>query len=168
MDDSPAPEALGFDRFVETRGRTLWRAAWLLVGDDHQAEDLVQSALTKTFNRYAAIGNDQKFEAYVRTTIYRTFVSWWRTRRWHAESVAAETPDRGHLDPDSTLRLDVLAALRTLPRMQRAVLVMRFFDDRSTAEVASALGISEGTVKGYVHRGCATLRTSALLTEVKP
>lgn len=74
-------------------------------------------------------------------------------------------PDGVSVDADSALSVDVVRALATLPRMQRAVLVMRFFEDRSTAEVAEALGIGEGTVKKYVHRGCANLRNSNLLTE---
>ncbi len=64
------------------------------------------------------------------------------------------------------LRLDVMKALATLPRMQRAVMTMRYVEDRPVAEVAEALGISEGTVKKYAHRGCAALRESALLQEV--
>lgn len=160
--------AAGFERFVAARGRHLWRAAWLLVGDDHHAEDLVQTALAKTYSRYASMADDRRFEAYVRTTIYRTFVSWWRLRSWRDESPRAEVPDAGGSVDDAELRHDVLRAMDSLPRMQRAVLVMRFFEDRSTADVAQALGISEGTVKRYVHRGCATLRGSELLSEVKP
>ncbi len=158
--------ALGFERFVAERGRHLWRAAWLLVADDHHAEDLVQIALTKTYSRYASLGDDRKFEAYVRTTIYRTFVSLWRLKSWKAESPRSEVPEGVGDEPATDVRIDVLRALDSLPRMQRAVLVLRFFEDRSTAQVAETLGIAEGTVKRYVHRGCATLRTSSLLHEV--
>ncbi len=158
--------ALGFERFVAERGRHLWRAAWLLVADDHHAEDLVQIALTKTYGRYSSLNDDRKFEAYVRTTIYRTFVSWWRLKSWKAESLRAEMPEATGGVSSNDLRIDVLRALDSLPRMQRAVLVLRFFEDRSTAEVSETLGIAEGTVKRYVHRGCAALRTSPFLLEV--
>lgn len=165
MHEMRDPARLGFDGFVAARGRSLWRAAWLLVGDDHHAEDLVQAALTKTYSRYDAIANDHKFEAYVRTTIYRTFVSWWRLRSWRSEQPRSDLPERSDVEATSELRVDVLRALDNLPRMQRAVLVLRFFEDRSTRDVAGMLGISEGTVKRYVHRGCAALRSSALRAE---
>ncbi len=165
MSGTSGTTALGFERFVAERGRHLWRAAWLLVADDHHAEDLVQIALTKTYSRYASLGDDRKFEAYVRTTIYRTFVSLWRLKSWKIETPRSEVPHGSPPESTAELRVDVLRALSTLPRMQRAVLVLRFFEDRSTAEVAETLGIAEGTVKGYVHRGCATLRTSSFLTE---
>ena len=156
---------LGFEGFVAERGRHLWCAAWLLVADDHHAEDLVQIALTKTYGRYNALGDDRKFEAYVRTTIYRTFVSLWRLKSWRAESPRSEVPDGVTDESTPDVRIDVLRALETLPRMQRAVLILRFFEDRSTQQVAQTLGIAEGTVKRYVHRGCAALRTSSLLLE---
>ncbi len=158
--------ALGFERFVAERGRHLWRAAWLLIADDHHAEDLVQIALTKTYGRYSSLNDDRKFEAYVRTTIYRTFVSRWRLKSWKAESLRAEVPEATAGESANDMRIDVLRALNSLPRRQRAVLVLRFFEDRSTGEVSEILGISEGTVKSYVHRGCAALRTSPFLLEV--
>ena len=71
-----------FDEFVTTRGRSLWRVAFLLTGDRHKAEDLVQTALTKAYPRYQREGVG--FESYVRTTIYHTYVTWWR-RKWNAE-----------------------------------------------------------------------------------
>ena len=157
---------LGFEAFVAQRGRHLWRAAWLLVADNHHAEDLVQIALTKTYGKYNSMNDDRKFEAYVRTTIYRTFVSLWRLRSWKAESPRSEMFDTATQNSTAEVRMDVLRALDSLPRMQRAVLILRFFEDRSTAQVAETLGIAEGTVKRYVHRGCAALRTSSLLLEV--
>ena len=82
MTQSPTTEAApvqtGFDSFVTSRGGRLWRAAWYLTGDRHKAEDLVQTALTKAYGRYGALGDDEQFEAYVRTTMYRTYVKWWR------------------------------------------------------------------------------------------
>ncbi|HMS37222.1 MAG TPA: sigma factor, partial [Arachnia sp.] len=115
-----------FEAFVRRRGRDLWRSAWLLTGDGGRAEDLVQTALAKTYPRYD--GNDRSFEAYVRTTIYRTFVSWWR-RRWTGEVPSEHAADVGAVgEVDGGLRIDVLRALADLPRTHRAVLVLRYFE----------------------------------------
>ena len=165
MTEHQVEEAIGFERFVARRGRDLWRAAWLLTSDSQHAEDLVQTALAKTWGRYDAICNDHQFEAYVRTTIYRTFVSWWRKMSWRnekpsetlAESAAAESP--------SSLRVDLMRALDELPRMQRAVLVLQYFEDMSVEAIAEQLGISTGTVKTHSSRGRAALRGSVHLIE---
>lgn len=155
----------GFEAFVERRGQALWRAAWLLTGDSHKAEDLVQTALTKTYTRYT--DDDVRFEAYVRTTIYRTYVSWWR-RRWNGEVPTEALPEHGEVDMASGVRIDVLRALATLPRTQRAVLLLRYVDDHSIADVARMLGLAEGTVKAYSHRALEALRGSVHLVEEKP
>ena len=157
-------EARDFDAFVTRRGGKLWRAAWLLTGDAHRAEDLVQTALTRTYTRYAALGDDEAYEAYVRTTLYRTYVSWWR-RRWNGEVPTQQLPDTGGSTQPDTLRVDLTRALAELTKMQRAVVVLRYFDDRPVAEVAEMLGISEGSVKTHSSRGCAALRGSLHLTE---
>ncbi|MDF1487535.1 SigE family RNA polymerase sigma factor [Tessaracoccus caeni] len=154
----------GFDRFVAHRSGRLWRAAWLLTGDRHKAEDLVQTALSKTYGRYESMADDEAYEAYLRVTLYRTYVSWWR-RRWNSELPTAEPPDELADDISSSISLDVTRALAELPKMQRAVLVLRFFEDRSVADVAEALGITEGTVKTHTSRGCARLRGSLHLVE---
>lgn len=153
----------GFEDFVERRGQALWRAAWLLTGDAHKAEDLVQTALTKTYTRYT--DDDPTFESYVRTTIYRTFVSSWR-RRWNGEVPTESLPEPGNDDEALDVRrVDVLRALGTLPRMQRAVLVLRYFEDRPITEVAELLGLAQGTVKAYSHRALEALRGSVHLEE---
>ena len=170
MTESLVNEAAGFEQFVADKGRGLLRAAWLLTGDHHHAEDLVQTALARTWGHYATVANDHKFEAYVRTTIYRTYVSWWRRRSWRSERPHGDVPDRKANDGVDALRVDLLRALAGLPRMQRAVLTLRFVDDLPTAEVAEVLGIPEGTVKSHSHRGCAALRGSVHLAgqEVTP
>lgn len=152
----------GFESFVALRGKGLWRAAWLLTGDHHRAEDLVQTALSKCYGRYR--GDDEAFEAYVRTAIYRTYCTWWR-RKWRGEHPTAELPE-GAATPSSTdLSLDLARALAVLPSRQRAVLVLRYFEDQSVTDVAAQLGMAEGTVKAYTHRALAALRTSGLLEE---
>lgn len=157
--------AAGFDAFVRRTRDDLWRAAWLLTGDHHRADDLVQTALGRTYGRYESIGNDHKFEAYVRTTMYRTYASWWR-RKWNGE-VPDQGADERSADPVADVNLDLIRALNALPRMQRAVLVLRFFEDRSVAEVAELLGIAEGTVKAHTSQGCAALRRSPHLADDK-
>jgi len=154
----------GFDRFVRQRSGRLWRAAWLLTGDGHKAEDLLQTALAKTYGRYEAMVDDEAYEAYLRVTLFRTYVSWWR-RRWNAELPTAELPEQSTGAVASTISLDLARALAELPRMQRAVLVLRFFEDRSVADVAIALGITQGSVKTHTSRGCARLRGSLHLAE---
>lgn len=155
--------AAGFDAFVRRHRADLWRAAWLLTGDRQKADDLVQTALARTYGRYATLGNDHKFESYVRTTMFRTYASWWR-RKWNAE-VPTEAGDHQSSDPINGVNIDLIRALAELPRMQRAVLVLRFFEDRPVAEVARLLGIAEGTVKAHTSQGCATLRRSPHLAD---
>lgn len=156
--------ARGFDAFVRARRPDLWRAAWLLTGDRALADDLVQTALGKTYGSYDNLANDHRFEAYVRTTMYRTFVSWWR-RRWSAEVPVADQPEVSSTDGDPAAGVDVARALRALPKMQRAVLVLRFLEDRPVSDVARILGIAEGTVKAHTSHGCAALRGSLHLAE---
>ena len=165
MTEHEVEEAIGFERFVARRGRDLWRAAWLLTNDSQHAEDLVQTALAKTWGRYEAIGNDAQFEAYVRTTIYRTFVSWWRKLSWRNEKPSETLTDRASSESSPNLRVDLMRALDELPRMQRAVLVLQYFEDLSVEEIARQLGISTGTVKTHSSRGRAALRGSVHLIE---
>ncbi|GAA4893165.1 SigE family RNA polymerase sigma factor [Tessaracoccus lubricantis] len=156
--------AVGFDSFVRTRRADLWRAAWLLTGDRDKADDLVQTALGRTYGRYTVLANDAKFEAYVRTTIYRTYVSWWR-RKWNAELPSDDLPDSPTTSADQAVSMDVVRALAALPKMQRAVMVLRFLEDRTVTEVAELLGIAEGTVKAHTSQGRAALRASLHLSE---
>ena len=154
----------GIEAFVDERSGDLLRAAWALTGDAHHAEDLLQAALAKSLGAYDKLANDHKFEAYLRTTMYRTYISWWRRLSWRSEIPSETVPDVGSkVDGTAELRLDLLRALAALPRMQRAVVTMRYVEDRPIVEVAEALGISEGAVKKYAHRACAALRESAHL-----
>lgn len=152
----------GFETFVDERGRRLWRAAWLLTGDRQKAEDLVQTALGKCYPRYD--GDDPAFEAYVRTAIHRTYCTWWR-RKWRGESPTESLPETTAPDDDHARSIDLARALAKLPRSQRSVLVLRYFDDLPVAEVAALLGLAEGTVKAYTHHAIAALRASKELAE---
>lgn len=156
-----------FDRFVEARGGSLWAAAWLLTGDSHYAEDLVQSALLKCYSRFGQFDSERAFEAYVRKTIYRTFVSWWRRRSWRSEVPGGVRDDAlTHVD-DVNLAPELGRALLALPRAQRAVLVLRYFEDRTAVETASLLGMPESTVASHTRRGLAALRGIDAVAELR-
>ena len=151
-----------FDAFVAARTGALLRSAYLLTGDQQLAEDLVQSALAKACLRWSRLVSTGNPEPYVRTVLYREHVSWWRRRRI-AEVLAADPPEpRRSATPDfaddmaqaQTLR----AALLQLPPRQRAVIVLRHFEDRSEGDVATLLGCSVGTVRSQNARGLARLR----------
>ena len=159
--------ARDFDRFVRTRSGRLYRAAWFLTGDRHKAEDLVQAALAKAYPHYPRVGDDEEFEAYLRTTMYRTYIQWWR-RRWNGEVPTEAMPEASAAGTPTSMRVDVARALSELPKMQRAVVVLRYYEDRSVDETAALLGISEGSVKTHASRGCANLRRSTHLSEETP
>ncbi|TDC84119.1 SigE family RNA polymerase sigma factor [Micromonospora sp. KC606] len=153
-----------FDSFVRTRTPALLRSAYLLTGDQHLAEDLVQSALARTHRSWSRLHDTGNAEAYTRKTMYHLQVSWWRRRRV-AESVTGELPEPRRHDADhasqTSLRLTLRAALARLSAKQRAVLVLRFFEDRSEAEAADMLGVTVGTVKSQTSKALAKLRAVA-------
>jgi RNA polymerase sigma-70 factor (sigma-E family) len=156
-----------FEAFVAARAGALWRSAWLLTGDGYLAEDLVQTALAKAWPRWKAIRDEGRFEAYVRRTLFTTYVAWWR-RRWRGERPTDRLPDAPASTGDLDRARDLRSALAALPRMQRAVVVCRWFEDLSEADTADRLGISVGTVKSHGSRALATLRTSPHLAEEQP
>jgi RNA polymerase sigma-70 factor (sigma-E family) len=151
---------VGFDEFVVVRSPALLRTAWLLTGDDGLAQDLVQTALAKAWPRWGTIRGDDP-EGYVRTVLANTYSTWWR-RKWRGEVPTGELPEsagRDHFE-EVDVRESVRRALARLPRGQRAVVVLRHFDDLTEAQTAAALSISVGTVKSQHSRAMATLRTS--------
>jgi RNA polymerase sigma-70 factor (sigma-E family) len=156
--------ARAFGEFVAGRYASLVRTAFLLTGDRGHAEDPVQVALLRTFHAWGRLHAPESAEAYARTTMIR-LASRWRCRRWTGEVASADVPDRDtpdHADGvDEVVR--VRAALQALPWSQRAVLVLRFFDDLAESEVASLLNCRVGTVKSRTSRRtrCAASRTPA-------
>jgi RNA polymerase sigma-70 factor (sigma-E family) len=150
-----------FRAFVVAHSALLMRTAYLLTQDTHLAEDLLQTVLTKTAMRWKHIRSDKAL-AYVRSALYRESVSWWRRRKF-AESLSAELPETQVADfgDGSARRLAVQVALRRLTVKQRAVLVLRFFEDLSEAETAELLGCSVGTVKSQTKHALARLRLLA-------
>lgn len=153
----------GFDAFVATRGDALWRSAWLLTGDHQLAEDLVQTALAKSWRAWSRVGADG-FEAYVRRVLFTTYAAWWR-RKWRGERPTGDLPEHPTASPDSEARRDLVAALAALPRGQRAVVVLRYFEDLTERETADVLGVTVGTVKSQTARALAALRSSPRLRE---
>lgn len=154
-----------FEEFVASRGRDLWRSAWLLTGDAHKAEDLVQAALLKCWRRWPAISQDGSVEAYVRRAMVTTYSDWWR-RKWRSELPTEALPEGpGAATYLIEERQDTLVALAGLPRGQRAVLVLRFYDDLTEAQTADVLGVTVGTVKSQTSRALKALRSSAMLKE---
>lgn len=149
-----------FSQYVAARGRALWRAAWLLTGDAQLAEDLAQTALAKAWPHYERVAANGSFEAYVRRAMVTTYVSW-RGRRWVGEIPSDRVPDA--TTGEQPADLDLVRALASLSRQQRAVVVLRYFADLTETDTAAALGCSVGTVKTHHTRAIAALRSSRLL-----
>ncbi|MEW1721060.1 SigE family RNA polymerase sigma factor [Streptomyces sp. NPDC093109] len=157
MSRSAAELEASFEEFARSRQRQLRRAAYLLCGDWHLAEDLTQAALAKVFAVWRRVERTEAPDAYTRKVLYRTFVDETRRQRWW-ERPGAHQYDVVAAPQDSELRLTLLNALRQLPARSRAVLVLRFWEDQSVEETAAALGCTTGTVKSQTSRGLAALR----------
>jgi RNA polymerase sigma-70 factor (sigma-E family) len=153
-----ATERAQFEAFVAARSDALWRTAYLLCGDWHQAQDVVQTALIKLYVAWHRVEQREGMEAYARQIVVRCVIDE-RRRGWRREQPTEAVPDAiGHDDPNNEDRDLLLAALSGVPRDQRAVLVLRYWEDLSIAETAHLLGISAGTVKSRAFRGLTTLR----------
>ena len=144
-----------FEDFVIARSGALLRTAYLLTHDDHLAEDLLQTALAKAWRSWGRV--EAYPEAYVRKILVNTYATWWR-RRGNAEDPTADLPEDGHEHDAPATRYDVQLALTRLPKRQRAVIVLRFFEDLSVAETAQVLECSTGTVKSQTSKALAKLR----------
>lgn len=155
-----------FRRFVVGETAGLLRAAWLLTGDRMAAEDLLQTALARTWPHWRRISQDGSPPGYVRTVMTRTFLSW-RGRRWSAELPSPRLPDTHPVDGGFTAVDDrdrLVRALADLPRGQRAAVVLRHYLDLPEHEVAAVLGCSVGTVKTQTARALARLRAAVAST----
>lgn len=151
----------GFRDFVAARGPAFSRMAYLLTGDHATAEDVVQEALIKTALRWRRVQAGGNPEAYVRQVILNQFRTWWSRRRRLAELPTASVPETAGRDDEAATvdrRLLLASALATLPPRQRAVLYLRYYEDRTEAETAAELGCTVGTVKRHAHDALARLR----------
>ena len=154
-----------FEAYVAVAWPRLLRSAWLLTGDWHRAEDLVQTVLARAYGRWRRIVVGSR-DAYLRAMLATTYLTWWR-RRWRGELPVAQLPEfPDHRTPDIELRHSLAGALARLPRQQRAVLMLRFHGDLTEASTAEALGISVGTVKSYTARALASLRADPRLRAI--
>jgi RNA polymerase sigma-70 factor (sigma-E family) len=149
-----------FDDFVRAESGALIRSAYLLTGDRHHAEDLVQTVLARVVPRWHKIDDPG---AYVNRALYTQFVSWWRRRRIRVvETLIADVPERpAPIGPELELSLVLRQALGRLTPRQRAVLVLRFYEDHSEAETAARLGCRVGTVKSQTRHALERLRRLA-------
>src|SRR5262245_38105382 len=151
-----------FREFVHARGAALARVAYLLTADRHLAEDLLQSALHKTALHWRQIDEGRR-EAYVRTALYHEAVSWWRrgrSREIVTDRVAVDRKEPAEVDR-TELRLVLRDALARLTPRQRAVLVLRYYEDLTEAQTAVVLGVSVGTVKSQTRHALDRLRALA-------
>ncbi|MEU8007669.1 SigE family RNA polymerase sigma factor [Catellatospora sp. NPDC049111] len=155
----------GFREFVHARLGRLSRIAYLLTGDHHAAEDLLQNALVKIASRWSKVSAGGAPDAYLRKVLYHEHVSAWRrSRHLRAEWPTAEPPEGGSgrdLAAETVRRVLLEQALAKLTRKQRAVIVLRFVEDLSEADAAAALGVSVGTVKSQTSYALKKLREQA-------
>jgi RNA polymerase sigma-70 factor (sigma-E family) len=151
-----------FAEFVTARSTRLLRTAYLLTHDWANAEDLLQTSLAKAWFAWRRIQADP--EPYVRKVMVNTYASWWR-RRWNGEQPTLDLPEGAGRDEYAPIedRQSLWAALRRQPRRQRAVVVLRYFEDLSEADTAEILGTSVGTVKSQAARALAKLRVDPAL-----
>jgi RNA polymerase sigma-70 factor (sigma-E family) len=149
----------GFAEFVAARSAALMRLAYVLTGDQHAAEDLLQSSLVRAAARWGRIHTAP--EAYVRKIIYRQQVSGWRRGARRPETLMAELPEVAGTgpEPSAEARLVLQGALRALPAGKRAVLVLRYLEDLPEGQVAELLGCSVGTVRSQTHKALAQVRS---------
>ncbi|MFC9329139.1 SigE family RNA polymerase sigma factor [Kitasatospora sp. NPDC057015] len=158
-------EAATFEEFAATRAARLFQIAYLMCGDWHQAQDLVQTTLAKMYavwDRLRRGEEDPALDAYARKVLLRCYLSHRRLRR-SGEIAVADVPDSpASLDdltgPGTELRLTLVSALRQLPPRNRAVVVLRYLEDHSIEAVADMLGTSQAAVKGLSTRSLSRLR----------
>jgi RNA polymerase sigma-70 factor (sigma-E family) len=149
----------GLREFVLARGRALSRTAYLLTGDHQLAEDLVQTALTRTVPHWRRIVAGGDPEAYVRQVMVNERLAWWRRRRYDVTARVTDAPSPVDVADQAAERVTLLAALAVLSPRQRAVIVLRFYEDLSVEQVSHVLGCSSGTVKSTTADALARLRT---------
>lgn len=153
----PAPSDGEFTEFVHASWASLYRTAYLMLGDRAEAEDLVQTALAKTYASWSKVRAVEAAPAYARTVLVNTATSWFRRKSWRNERPTERLPEVA-VQHDPSDRPALVDALRRLPPRQRAVVVLRYYEDLSVAQVATALGITDGTVKSQTSEALSKLR----------
>jgi RNA polymerase sigma-70 factor (sigma-E family) len=149
-----------FEEYVVASSGRLLRFAYVLCGDRYLAEDLVQDVLARTHRHWRRIEAENP-DAYVRTALVRAYLSW-RRRRVSTERVLANTPEPGATSTDfaqeTVSRDEMWKLLATLPKAQRAVMVLRFYEDLDDRRIAEVLGCAAGTVRVHASRALGSLR----------
>lgn len=151
-----------FSRYVRQIRPTLRRQAFLLCGDWHEADDLVQETLIKILRRWTVLDRKDELFAYTHTVMMRTFVSAHRASRWSREFIADQLPEPNPQSDDQESvadRLLLVAALARLAPGQRAVIVLRYWEHLTVEEAANALSCSPTTIRSQTSRALANLRS---------
>ncbi|MEV1020411.1 SigE family RNA polymerase sigma factor [Streptomyces sp. NPDC050264] len=153
----PARRTEEIEEFMRTVSPALFRSALLVCGDHHLAEDLVQTTLGKVFVSWGRVRRADHPPAYVRAMLMRTYLSYARLHR-ASEKPMDELPEQAAGTHDPALRLTLVNALAELPPRDRAVVVLRYWEDRSVAQTAAELGLSQGNVRIRSMRALKSLR----------
>jgi RNA polymerase sigma-70 factor (sigma-E family) len=161
VDSRPDAARADFESWMLARQGRLLRTAYLLTGDVHAAEDLVQTSLAKLYLAWDRVSAAPSIDAYARKIMVNEHTSMWR-RLWRHREVVTDTST--HDVPVTAEEYDGVGAalwdaVRALPERQRAVVVLRYYEQLSEQETADALGVSVGTVKSQASRALGTLRT---------
>lgn len=148
-----------FAAYFASRSTAMRASAYLLCGDWHRAEDLVQVAFVKLYLAWSRLDGQDRLDAYTRKVLVRTFLDDGK-RAWFRRVRLSDDPDTASVPADTSIddRLMLLRALQRLPRRQRATLILRYWEDLSVEDTATALGCSTGTVKSQAARGLQALR----------
>lgn len=156
-----------FDWFVAANGRRLLHTARLIAGDDGRGEDLLQTALARTYLNWHRVRNADPV-AYVRKALVNSHTDWWRRKPSHERpsDVLPDRPDDIDHAEEHAQRDALFRALRILTRRERSVVVLRYYEDLSETDIAAALGIAPGTVKSTASRALRKLRDSPELAFV--
>jgi RNA polymerase sigma-70 factor (sigma-E family) len=158
-----------FEEFALSRLQALLRTATAICGDASLAEDLVQEVLLKVHTHWSRVAASREPDAYVRRMLVNQYLSW--RRKW-SRFVPTDHVGVAGVEPDVAVRYvdqDHLAGLLAgLPRQQRVVLALRYYADLSDGDIATSMGCSVGTVRGYASRALATLRAAGLADEESP
>jgi len=162
----PTSEA-EYSEFASSVWPQLYRTAVIIVGDRQLAEDLVQSALVKTYIAWPRLRETDKAHAYTRRVMVNVSRDWFRKHSWTHENTTDMAPDAGRPSDDHSAalieRVTLAGVLQTLPLGQRSVVALRFLDDLSVQETADLLNVSAGTVKSQTSAALAALRSHAHL-----
>ncbi|MER6396107.1 SigE family RNA polymerase sigma factor [Kitasatospora sp. NPDC086009] len=149
-----------FTEYVASRSGWLRKVAYLLCGDWHRADDLVQESITKLYVNWPRAGRVENVDGYARKVLVNTFLAEQRSPWWRRTTRNGTAPDTASVGVDLDASLDLRKALAALPPRQRATVVLRYYCDLTIDQAAEALGCSSGNVKSQTSRGLEALRVS--------